>query len=104
MTEMTRLGRVFRLKRRIQIPLDREEIRFGCIERATALYVRCGKGDVQAFAELFFEFVGEDPRRLRALDIALTRADYRLNAQKHVELAGEVMKFVNLADETNERA
>ena len=81
--------------------MDRSEIRLGCIERATALRVRFGKGDVQAFAEMFFEFVEEDPRRLRALDIALTRADYRLNVQKYVERAGEVMAFVNLADETN---
>ena len=63
--------------------------------------MRCGKGDIKTSAETFYGFAGEDPRKLRALDIALTRANHRMDAQKYVELAGEVMEFVNRADETN---
>ncbi len=78
--------------------MDRSEIRFGCMERATALAVRFGKGDVTALAQMFYLFAGEDPRKLRALDIALTGANYRMDAQKYVEFAAEVMEFVDQKD------
>ena len=81
--------------------MDRVEYRFLCIERATALSVRSGKGDAIAFAERFYEFVGDDPQKLRALDIALTRANHRGAADWYVKFAAGIMEFVNLADETN---
>ena len=81
--------------------MERVEIRFGCIERATALSVRSGKGDVKALAETFYRFVGEDPQKLRALDVALTQVNYRGAAKRYVELAVEILEFVNRADETN---
>ncbi|MCH7643401.1 MAG: hypothetical protein IH974_01075 [Myxococcales bacterium] len=78
--------------------MDRAEFRFGCIERATALSVRCGKGDIKAFAETFYRFVGDDPQKLRALDIALTRANHRGAADWYVKFAAVIMEFVNRKD------
>ena len=75
--------------------MEREEIRFGCIERAMALRVRFGKANAKAFAETFYRFVGEDPRKLRALDLALTAANQRGTAERYVEVAAGIMEFVN---------
>ena len=81
--------------------MDCAEARFDCIARATALVVRCGKGDIKAFAETFYRFVGDDPQRLRALDLALTRPHHRRTAAWYAEFAAEIVAFVNRADETN---
>ena len=78
--------------------MEREEIRFGCIERAMALTVRFGKGDAMVLAETFYRFVGEDPNKLQALEVALTAADRKGTAARYVELAAEVMEFVNRRD------
>jgi len=82
--------------------MDRAEIRFGCIEKATALVARFNKGDAMAFAETFYRFVGDDPQKLRALDIALTRANHRGTADWYVKFAAEVMEFVNRKEGANE--
>ena len=75
--------------------MDRAEARFDCIARATALSVRCGKGDIKAFAETFYRFVGDDPQKLRALDLALTRPHHRRTSDWYVEFAAEIVAFAN---------
>ena len=44
-------------------------------------------------AEWFFGFVGENPEKLRALDLALADASRRTSAKGLVEVAASVMAF-----------
>ena len=71
-----------------------DRCRFGCIERAFALVHRFESNiDMWDAAQLFANFVGNDPSKLRALDVALMSDRGRIDG--YLEDAAVVLDFVD---------